>query len=95
MCSGRRQAAVSPGDAAGSNVWNEFSPSRCCRTRQRLHRTLWGDMSPGRALHLCGAGLTSSFVDLGMSPLRESYLAAGQTDAPETFYPMHPSQQRE
>jgi hypothetical protein len=38
---------------------------------------------------LCGAILTRSFVDLGMSPLCESYLADGMLDAPETFYPLH------
>jgi hypothetical protein len=38
---------------------------------------------------LCGAILTRSFVDLGMSPLCESYLAAEMLDAPEIFYPLH------
>jgi SAM-dependent methyltransferase len=38
---------------------------------------------------LCGAALTETFVDLGMSPLCESYLRADQLDAPETFYPLH------
>ena len=47
-------------------------------------------MSLGHAsCRLCGARLTCSFVDLGMSPLCESYLAADQIDAPETFYPLH------
>jgi hypothetical protein len=46
-------------------------------------------MSPGHACRLCGASLTCSFVDLGMSPLCENYLSADQTDAPETFYPLH------
>src|SRR5215469_9117288 len=45
-------------------------------------------MSSGHACRLCGADLTRSFVDLGMSPLCESYLAADQIDAPETFYPL-------
>lgn len=38
---------------------------------------------------LCGQPLSETFVDLGMSPLCESYLAAGQLDRPETFYPLH------
>src|ERR1700750_1270531 len=46
-------------------------------------------MSSGHACRLCGAHLTRSFVDLGMSPLCESYLAADAIDAPETFYPLH------
>ncbi|MFC7545809.1 methyltransferase domain-containing protein [Plantactinospora sp. GCM10030261] len=38
---------------------------------------------------LCAADLTETFVDLGMSPLCESYLTAAQLDGPETFYPLH------
>jgi len=44
------------------------------------------------ALHvcrLCGADLTHTFVDLGMSPLCESYVPAERLDGPETFYPLH------
>ena len=38
---------------------------------------------------LCGADLTHTFVDLGMSPLCESYVPAEKLDGPETFYPLH------
>ena len=38
---------------------------------------------------LCGADLTHTFVDLGMSPLCESYVPAERLDGPETFYPLH------
>jgi hypothetical protein len=38
---------------------------------------------------LCGANLSRTFVDLGMSPLCESYVPAGQLDEPEIFYPLH------
>ncbi len=38
---------------------------------------------------LCGANLTHSFVDLGMSPLCESYVPADRVDDPEVFYPLH------
>jgi len=38
---------------------------------------------------LCGETLTETFVDLGMSPLCESYLRADQLDDAETFYPLH------
>ncbi|HVX47403.1 MAG TPA: class I SAM-dependent methyltransferase [Mycobacteriales bacterium] len=41
------------------------------------------------ACRLCGAELTHTFVDLGMSPPCESYLAADQLDRGETFYPLH------
>jgi hypothetical protein len=38
---------------------------------------------------LCGAELTRTFVDLGMSPLCESYIGADRADDAETFYPLH------
>ncbi|MGE5831076.1 MAG: methyltransferase domain-containing protein, partial [Micromonosporaceae bacterium] len=38
---------------------------------------------------LCDAELTATFVDLGMSPLCESYVGADALDGPETFYPLH------
>jgi hypothetical protein len=37
----------------------------------------------------CGAALTQTFVDLGMSPLCESYVSAGQLNQMEPFYPLH------
>ena len=38
---------------------------------------------------LCGNPLTRTFVDLGMSPPCEDFLAAEELDAGETFYPLH------
>src|SRR5215510_3412188 len=46
-------------------------------------------MSSGHLCRLCGAELTLTFVDLGMSPLCESYIPADRTDDPEVFYPLH------
>jgi hypothetical protein len=37
----------------------------------------------------CGAPLRQTFVDLGMSPLCESYLSADELDGMEPFYPLH------
>jgi SAM-dependent methyltransferase len=37
----------------------------------------------------CGAGVQRTFVDLGMSPLCESYLSAADLNRGETFYPLH------
>jgi SAM-dependent methyltransferase len=37
----------------------------------------------------CGAPLRYTFVDLGMSPLCESYLTADQLNQMEPFYPLH------
>ena len=38
---------------------------------------------------LCGTPLTHTFVDLGMSPLCESYVPAEKLDDAEVFYPLH------
>jgi hypothetical protein len=38
---------------------------------------------------LCGSALNHSLVDLGMSPLCESFLARQQLDAMERYYPLH------
>src|SRR5947199_1071696 len=43
----------------------------------------------GATCRLCSAPLTETFVDLGMSPLCESYVPASALDGPETFYPLH------
>jgi cyclopropane fatty-acyl-phospholipid synthase-like methyltransferase len=40
------------------------------------------------ACRLCAAPLRDVFVDLGSSPLCESYRTAGQLNEPETFYPL-------
>ena len=41
------------------------------------------------ACRFCGAPLHYTFVDLGMSPLCESYLSAEQLNQMEPFYPLH------
>jgi SAM-dependent methyltransferase len=43
----------------------------------------------GVTCRLCGEPITETFVDLGMSPLCESYVPAHALDSPETFYPLH------
>jgi 2-polyprenyl-3-methyl-5-hydroxy-6-metoxy-1,4-benzoquinol methylase len=45
--------------------------------------------SASHECRICGAALTQTFVDLGMSPLCESYIRPEQLDRPETFYPLH------
>ncbi len=37
----------------------------------------------------CGGALARTFVDLGMSPLCESYVPADRVNAMEAFYPLH------
>jgi hypothetical protein len=41
------------------------------------------------ACRLCGASLTHTFVDLGMSPLCEAYVPGERLDDVEFFYPLH------
>jgi C-methyltransferase-like protein/putative zinc binding protein/methyltransferase family protein len=45
-------------------------------------------MSSLYSCRLCGAQLTRTFVDLGMSPLCESYVAEERLDDAEVFYPL-------
>jgi SAM-dependent methyltransferase len=49
----------------------------------------FGGMPSLAVCRLCGAGLTRTFVDLGMSPLCESYVPAERLDEAEVFYPLH------
>jgi len=37
----------------------------------------------------CGEQLRETFVDLGLSPLCETYIESTQLSAPESFYPLH------
>ena len=46
-------------------------------------------MSTLHPCRLCGAQLSRTFVDLGMSPLCESYVPADRLDEAEVFYPLH------
>ena len=41
------------------------------------------------ACRFCGQALSRTFVDLGMSPLANSYPGPEDLDRPETFYPLH------
>jgi hypothetical protein len=41
------------------------------------------------ARRFCGKLLSDTVVDLGMSPLCESYLRSDQLNAIEAFYPLH------
>ena len=43
----------------------------------------------GPPCRFCGAPLEHTFVDLGLSPLCESYVAPEELNAGETFYPLH------
>jgi 2-polyprenyl-3-methyl-5-hydroxy-6-metoxy-1,4-benzoquinol methylase len=43
----------------------------------------------GTGCRLCGAELTRTFVDLGLSPLCESFVPATALEQGEVFYPLH------
>ena len=45
--------------------------------------------SPGYRCRFCNEPLRETFVDLGLSPLCESYIDAAHLSAPESFYPLH------
>src|SRR5712664_68446 len=43
----------------------------------------------GKGCMFCGTPLRATFVDLGMSPLCESYVSREQLNQMEPFYPLH------
>ena len=47
------------------------------------------DALTGGPCRFCGAVLTRTFADLGMTPLCESFVPADQVNAMEPFYPLH------
>jgi C-methyltransferase C-terminal domain/Putative zinc binding domain/Methyltransferase domain len=48
-----------------------------------------GGGETGPRCRFCGAGLRFTLVDLGMSPLCESYVSKERLNRAETFYPLH------
>ncbi len=51
--------------------------------------TAASDAHDRAACRLCGAQVTRSFCDLGLSPLCESFVPAEKLDEYEAFYPLH------
>lgn len=47
------------------------------------------EVSRSKCCRLCGARLEVTFVDLGMSPLCESFLPGDQIDQMEPYFPLH------
>jgi SAM-dependent methyltransferase len=50
------------------------------------------DVAPKAAIkpcRFCGRGVERTFIDLGMSPLCETYLSAAELNRGETYYPLH------
>jgi len=46
-------------------------------------------MAAAKSCRFCGTGLQRTFVDLGMSPLCESYPSPADLNCGETYYPLH------
>jgi hypothetical protein len=68
-------------------------PPRSSTTRGDLRATSADaeastDGATGGPCRFCGAELRHTFVDLGMSPLCESYVEASRVNAMEAFYPL-------
>jgi SAM-dependent methyltransferase len=53
------------------------------------HTAAGGDEAALPACRFCAAPLRHTFVDLGMSPLCESYVPAARVNAMEAFFPLH------
>lgn len=47
------------------------------------------DQTATKACRFCGAGLQRTFVDLGMSPLCETYPSVAELNRGEVYYPLH------
>ncbi|HEY7300656.1 MAG TPA: class I SAM-dependent methyltransferase [Xanthobacteraceae bacterium] len=53
------------------------------------HSQSFTAVSTGRYCRLCSSPLKTTFVDLGMSPLCESFRTADQSNQLEPYYPLH------
>jgi C-methyltransferase C-terminal domain/Putative zinc binding domain/Methyltransferase domain len=78
---GRPASEGDPGEGSPA-VSDDFSKSQRGALREAT-------VSAARGCAFCSSPLEHTLVDLGMSPLCESYLTADQLDGPETFYPLH------
>ncbi len=52
-------------------------------------KTAWAGDAPAATCRFCGTALRHTFVDLGMSPLCESYVSLEKLNGVEAFYPLH------
>jgi hypothetical protein len=52
-------------------------------------KTAWAGDAPAANCRFCGTALRHTFVDLGMSPLCESYVSLEKLNGVEAFYPLH------
>ena len=59
------------------------------RRKPSLEELVAAQTVEGPACRLCGTPLHHTFVDLGVSPLANSFLTAEDLKQPEPFYPLH------
>ncbi len=72
----------------GSVEVGRGAPRRTTSCRRRRGAVTLGAMKSVQC-RFCGTALNDTVVDLGMSPLCETFLAADQLDTMEPFYPLH------
>jgi SAM-dependent methyltransferase len=68
---------------------NEASANLQPRSLEQSEMAQESKISAEAQCRFCSEPLQHTFVDLGMSPLCESFLAAGQLNQMEPFYPLH------
>ena len=68
---------------------SEASANLQPRTLEQSEMDRESKISTEAQCRFCSEPLRHTFVDLGMSPLCESFLAAGQLNQMEPFYPLH------
>src|SRR5689334_16781811 len=76
-----------------SSRWRPRSPESG-RREEFMTTTVLTEMNASqktaaRSCRFCGAGLTRTLVDLGMSPLCETYPTSADCNRGEMFYPLH------
>jgi C-methyltransferase C-terminal domain/Putative zinc binding domain/Methyltransferase domain len=59
-------------------------------TTKTAIRVIEAQAARNKNCRFCGTGLQQTFVDLGMSPLCETYLGAADLNRGEMYYPLHP-----
>jgi C-methyltransferase C-terminal domain/Putative zinc binding domain/Methyltransferase domain len=70
------------------SVPQRSSTARCGIDATATEAKPSSDRATGGPCRFCGAELRHTFVDLGMSPLCESYVDSGRVNAMEAFYPL-------
>ena len=66
-----------PDQTGASGVWSEVN-------LKRVH-----EPATNQACRFCAAGLSLSFVDLGMTPLANTYVPFAMAQSMEPYYPLH------